>query len=148
MKQKPLFIALLCAAVLAIGCNKEQTASEQLEQAKTATKAATEDMKSYTFAQKGEFVAKMQGELDALKKDFDRLSAKIESSSEAVKARARPELQGLRDQAAQMNKQLDNVRNATESTWESVKAASQKGFDSLKNGFQKSRQWASDKIAP
>ena len=61
MKQKPLFIALLCAALLAIGCNKEQTASEQLEQAKTGTKAATEDMKSYTFAQKGKFVAKMEG---------------------------------------------------------------------------------------
>src|SRR5882762_6341837 len=116
MKHKRLFIALLSAAVLATGCNKEQTASEQLEQAKTDTKAAAEDMKSYTFAQKGEFVSKMQGQLDALKKDFDQLSAKIESSSDAVKAKARPELQGLRDQTAQMNNQLDNVRNATEST--------------------------------
>src|SRR5690242_10094206 len=148
MKQKPLFIGLLCAAVLATGCNKQQTASEQLEQAKTDTKTAAQDMKSYTFAQKGEFVAKMQGQLDALNRDFEQISAKIESSSEEVKAKARPELQGLRDQTAQMNKQLENVRNATESTWESVKAASQKSFDSLKNGFQKSRQWASDKIAP
>jgi len=148
MKQKTLFIALLCAAVLATGCNKEQTASEQLEQAKTDTKAAAEDMKSYTFAQKGEFAAKMQAQLDALNKDFEQISAKIESSSDAVKAKAKPELQGLRDQVVQMNKQLENVRNATESTWESVKATSQKSFDSLKNGFQKSRQWASDKIAP
>ena len=148
MKHKLWCSALVSVAALAAGCNKEQTTSEQLEKVKTETKTAAEDMKGYTFAQKGEFVAKMEGQLDALKKDFDQLSAKIESSSEAVKVKARPELQGLRDQAAQMNKQLDNVRNATESTWESVKATSQKTFDSLKNGFQKSRQWASDKIAP
>jgi hypothetical protein len=43
---------------------------------------------------------------------------------------------------------LQNVRNATESTWDSVKATSKKAFDSLKAGFQQSRQWVSDKIAP
>ena len=54
----------------------------------------------------------------------------------------------LRDEVTQLNKQLDNVRNANESTWDSVKATSQKAFASLKDGFQTSRQWVSDKIAP
>jgi len=55
--------------------------------------------------------------------------------------------QELRDKAAQLNKQLDDVRDAPESTWDSVKAASQKALDSLKDGFEQSRQWLSDKIA-
>jgi ABC-type transporter Mla subunit MlaD len=122
--------------------------SQQLDKVKTETKEATREMKDYTFAQKGEFVAKMQGQLDTLNKDLDQLSAKIESSSDAVKVEAKPKFQMLRDEVTQLNKQLDNVRNATESTWESVKATSQKAFDSLKNGFQQSRQWVSEKIAP
>jgi hypothetical protein len=47
-----------------------------------------------------------------------------------------------------MNKQLDDARNATDSTWDSVKASSQKAWDGLKNDFTQARQWASDKIAP
>jgi hypothetical protein len=65
-----------------------------------------------------------------------------------VKAEANPKFQALRHEVTQLNHQLDNVRNATESTWDSVKATSQKAFDSLKSGFQQSRQWVSDKITP
>ena len=90
----------------------------------------------------------MQGQLDALDKELDQLAAKTESSSDALKAEARPKLEALRNQVTQLNQQLDNVRNANESTWESVKATSQKAFNSLKDGFHDSRQWVSGKIAP
>ena len=43
---------------------------------------------------------------------------------------------------------LDDARNATDSTWDSVKASSQKVWDGLKNDFTQARQWASDKMAP
>jgi ElaB/YqjD/DUF883 family membrane-anchored ribosome-binding protein len=90
----------------------------------------------------------MQGQLDTLNKDLDQLSAKIDSSSDAVKAEAKPKLQALRDQAAQLNKQLDEAKNATESTWDSVKSGFQKAYDATKDGFNQARQWVSDKIAP
>jgi predicted nucleic acid-binding Zn-ribbon protein len=105
-------------------------------------------MKDYTYAQKSEFVKTMEGQLAALNQDLDKLSAKIESSSDTIKAEAKPKLQALRDQATQLNHQLDGVRNATESTWDSVKAGTKKGWESLKEGFQQARQWTSDKIAP
>jgi hypothetical protein len=47
-----------------------------------------------------------------------------------------------------LNKQLDEVKNATESTWDSVKGAFKKAYESSKEGFQQARQWVSDKIAP
>jgi chromosome segregation ATPase len=104
MKNKTLAITLLSIAAFAVGCNKEQTkeqtTSQQIENVKTETKQAAQDMKDYTFAQKAEFVAAMQGQLDALNKDIDQLAAKIDSSSDAVKAEAKPKLQALRDQAA------------------------------------------------
>ena len=79
---------------------------------------------------------------------MDQLSAKVEKSSDAVKAEAKPKLQALRDQTAQLNKQLDEVKNATESTWDSVKGGFKKVYESSKEGFQQARQWVSDKIAP
>ena len=147
MKNKTLVITFLSIAAFAAGCEKEQTTTQQIENVKTETKQAAQDMKDYTFAQKAEFVKTMQG-LDALNKDLDELSAKIDSSSDAVKAEAKPKLQALRDQAAQLNKQLDDARNATESTWDSVKAGFSKAYDATKDGFNQARQWLSDKIAP
>ena len=148
MKHKPLLLTLLSTAAFAVGCNKEGTTSQQIDKVKAETKEAVQDMRDYTFAQKAEFTEKMQGQLAEINKDLDRLAAGIESSSDAVKAEAKPKLEALRDQAAQLNKQLDEAKEATESTWDSVKATSQKAFNSLKDGFQQSRQWLSDKIAP
>ena len=90
----------------------------------------------------------MQKQLTAINADLDALSAKIEKSSDAVKAEAKPKLQALRDEAAKLNKQLDAVKDSTESTWDSVKAGSKKAFESFKDGVNSARQWVSDKIAP
>ena len=148
MKNENLLITLLAVAAFAVGCNKEQTTSQQIDKVQTETKEAAQDMKDYTYAQKTAFVEAMQGQLAALNRDLDQLSAKVEKSSDAVKAEAKPKLQALRDQTAQLNKQLDDVKNATESTWDSVKGGFKKAYESSKEGFQQARQWVSDKIAP
>jgi chromosome segregation ATPase len=148
MNHKIFTSTLLAMAALAAGCDKEPTASQQMDKVKTETKDAAHDMKDYTYAQKAEFTEKMQSQLADINKDLDQLAAKIESSSDAVKAEAKPKLQVLRDQAAGLNKQLDEVKNASESTWDSVKSGTSKAYDSLKDGFQQSRQWLSEKIAP
>ena len=150
MKHKKLVISLLTVAAFAVACkpSEEKSTQQQLDKVKTETKEAAQDMKDYTFAQKAQFVEKMQGQLTGLNRDLDQLAARIEKSSDAVKAEAKPKLQALRDQTAQLNKQLDEVKNATESTWDSVKNGFKKAYDALKEGFQQSRQWVSDKIAP
>jgi len=47
-----------------------------------------------------------------------------------------------------LGKHLDATRNATESTWNDVKAGFKKGYGELKDSFQQARQWVSEKIAP
>jgi ElaB/YqjD/DUF883 family membrane-anchored ribosome-binding protein len=148
MKHKSLHLTLLVAAAFTAGCDKPQTTSQKLDQVQEKTAAAAQDMKDYTFAQKAEFTARMQGQLAEINRDLDQLAARIEKSSAAAKAEAQPKLQMLRDQASKLNKQLDEVRNATESTWDSVKAGSKKAYDELKDGFNQARQWVSEKIAP
>ena len=150
MKNKTLLITFLSVAAFAVGCkpSDDKSAAQQIDKVQTETKQAAQDMKDYTFAEKAEFVKTMQDQLTALNQDLDKLSAKIDSSSDAVKAEAKPKLQALRDQAAQLNKQLDDARNATESTWDSVKAGFTKAYEATKDGFNQARQWVSDKIAP
>ena len=148
MKNNKLMITFLSAAAFAVGCNKEGTTSQQLDKVQTKTEEAAQDMKDYTYAQKNEFVEKMQGQLAEINKDLDQLAAKIEKSSAAAKAEAKPKLAALREQAAKLNQQLDEAKSATESTWNDVKAGFKKGYGELKDSFQQARQWVSEKIAP
>jgi cytochrome c556 len=148
MNRQILFLALLSSAAFVAGCKKEATTSEQLDRAQAKTEATAQEMKDYSYAQKSEFVEKMQGELTALNQDLEQLGAKIEKSSDTVKADAKPKLEALRAQTAQLNKQLDAVRNATESTWDSVKSGFNSAYASSKSGFQQARLWVSEKISP
>ncbi len=148
MNNKAWVITCLSIAALAAGCNQEPTPAQQLEKVKVETKEAAEDMKDYTYAQKAEFTAKMQGQLAEINRDLEQLEAKIEKSSDAVKAEAKPKLQALREQTTRLNRQLDVAKNATASTWDSVKTGSKNAYGELKESFQQARQWVSEKIAP
>ena len=148
MKHKMLALTLLGATAFVTGCNKEQTPAQQLDKVQAETKQAAQNMKDYTFAEKAEFVARMQGQLTEISRDLGRLSARVEKGSAAAKAEAKPKLQALRDQVASLNQQLDQAKNATESTWDDVKAAAQTAYNGLKDGVQQARQWVSDKVAP
>ena len=148
MKNKALLLTFISAAGFVVGCDKDKSTSQQMETVKTETTQATADMKDYTFAQKDEFVKAMQAQLTTLNQDLDKLSAKIDSSSDAVKAESKPKLQDLRDQATKLNQQLADAQNATETTWDSVKAGTKKAYDSMASGVLDARKWVSDKIAP
>lgn len=141
-------ITLLAATILVLGCNQEPSTSQQVEKLQTETREAAQDMKDYTYAQKSEFTAKMQGELAKINTDLDQLAARIEKSSDAVKAEATPKLRALRVQADKLNKQLGAAKGATESTWDDIKAGTRKAYQELKEGFQQARHWVSEKIAP
>ena len=157
MKSTHLAIACLTLAALAVGCEpysepsateSRQAAARQLDQAQQETKAASQAMNDYAYTQKAEFVATMQTQLAEINRDLDLIAAKIEKADEAAKAEATPRLQALRAQAAQLNTHLDDARNATESTWDDVKAGFNQGYSELKEGFNQARHWVSEKIAP
>jgi ABC-type transporter Mla subunit MlaD len=158
MKPIHLLLALVAVSAFAVGCEQQQpdkspaenreATTKQLDKVKAETKEAAQDMQDYAYAQKSEFVDKMQAQLSALNRDLDQLAAQIEKANDAAKAEAKPKLQALRDQAAKLNAQLDEAKNATESAWGDVKAGFKKGYSDFKDGFQQARQWVSDKIAP
>ena len=125
MQHKHLLITLLAASVVAAGC-EEQSPSQHFDKVQVASNKAAQDMKDYTYAQKAEFVEKMRAQLAALNQDLDQLAAKVEKSSDAAKAEAKPKLQALRDHAHKLNQQLEQARNASEPAWDDVKAGARK----------------------
>jgi len=148
MKRNKLMITFLSAAAFVVGCDKEGTTTQQFDKVQLKTEEAAQDMQDYSYAQKAEFSEKMQSQLAGINRDLDTLAAKIEKSTDTARAEAQPKLQLLREKADELGKQLGEARNATESTWDSVKAGSRKAYNELKDGFQQARQWVSEKIAP
>jgi chromosome segregation ATPase len=150
MKNIPLTLGLLTAILLVAGCDKpaDQTNAQQMDKVSQDTKAAAQDLKDYTYAQKTEFIAKMRAQSAEIHTDLDQLAAKIDRASDKAKADAQPKLQALRDQVAKLDKQIDDAKDASESTWNDVKSGFKKGYGEVKDGFTQARQWVSDKIAP
>jgi hypothetical protein len=79
-------------AAFAAACkpSDDNSTSKQLDNVRIEPKADAREMKGYAYAQRAAFITSMQSQFDALNKDIDALSAKIESSSDAVKADANP----------------------------------------------------------
>lgn len=155
MKPTPLAIACLTLAALAVGCNpsSEPSATEsrpatarQLDPVQQQTNVVTQ-VNHYAYAQRAEFVATRQTQLAEINRDLDQLEARIENADDAAKAEARPRIEALRRQVAELNTHLDDARNATESTWDNVKAGFEQGYTEVKDGFNQARHWISDRIA-
>ena len=152
-------ITFLIVAALAVGCKStdekpavgpkpSETVAAQRDKAETEVKEAAQAMQDYAYAQKAEFVDKMRKELADIQEELDRLSTKVDRSSSAAKADAKTQLDAVREKWAQAKKQLDQADSATESTWNDVKDGFKKLYGELKDSFEKTRQWLSDKIEP
>src|SRR5690242_6517418 len=137
MKRTKLVVTFLYAAgftvgCFTVGCNKEGT-NQQLEKVQVKATEAAQEMQDYYYTQKPQFVEKMQGQLASLKRELDELGARIEKSSDSVKAEAKPKLEALRDQTVRLNQHLEEVKNASDSTWDSVKNGFKKAYESSKD---------------
>jgi ferredoxin-NADP reductase len=144
-------LAACCTSVdakSAAGSKQSKTAALQLDQAKTEAKEAARAIQDYAYAQKAEFVDKMKKELLEIEVETNRLAFEVDRSSSTAKADAKAELDAVREKWARAKKQLDQAESATESTWKQVKGGFKKSHDDLKDSFDKTRQWLSDKIEP
>jgi hypothetical protein len=154
-----LVTSLLGVAALAMGCTSKEVkaavapkqaepAALHLEQAKADTKEAAQAMREYAYAEKAEFVVKTKKDLVGIENELDRLGAKVESAGGSAKADAKVRLTAVREKWAQAKTLLDRAETATESNWNDVKSGFKQSYADLKDSFDKTRQWLSDKIAP
>jgi DNA anti-recombination protein RmuC len=158
MKHKHTFwiIGPIAITALAFGCkpadrsadDAEPTVSQQVKKVQADTKQAADDLSAFTHAQKEAFIENLELRLKEINREIDELSVRIKNSGAAVQAEAEPRIAQLRTQSDKLKKELDNVKDAGESTWESTKNAASKAYNDLKTGFHNTREWLSEKIAP
>ena len=106
----------------------------------TAVSEATQDSEPYIYEQKAQFIASMEAELAAIKRSIDELAIRIEGSGAEAKAAATPRLNELRHQADLLQTHIDEVKDATASTWDTVKATTRETYENLKHSFADARQ--------
>lgn len=155
-KNTILTIGLVATALLAIGCKRserpdgesETSVSQKIDQIETDTRKAADDLRDFTHDQKGAFIEKLATHVSELNESIDELSAQVEKSSLAVQTEAKPRIAALQAQSDHLGKQLAIAKDASESTWESVKNGASEAYDELKLGLRNTREWMSEKIAP
>lgn len=147
MKSKILLILTFGSALL-VGCDRPDSSVPYPTVDSMKPARTTYEAKDYSYAQRAEFATAMQAERAEILRELDALETRIARSSDAVKADAKPRLEALRDQAAKFGTQLDAVKDATESSWDSVKAGSKEAYAQMKKSFTEARKWVSEKVAP
>ncbi len=145
----PSALALAFALSLAsVGCSKEKSTSESLDQLKAETKKVAQEVDDYTFAHRVEFSGRVQSQLTAINMELTELEARVAKNGGEAKTDAEARIKLLRNKTSDLGKQIDQLKDATESNWDSVKSATKKGLVEIQDQFKQVRQWMSEKIAP
>ena len=138
--------------MLLVGCSgtskEEASSDERLEALKEKVDDLNQDVSDYSYAQKEEFVNKMEKELARLKKDIIALEEKAKETDGSAKTEAQTRIQEIKDGTKELEKKVSMLKDATEDKWEDIKVKFNESMDDVKEAIEKSRTWISEKIAP
>lgn len=113
---------------------------------------SAQSKQDYAYSERAALIENRHRELNKIKGELDRLSARVNKSTRAAEAKddaeAKAKIGALRDKWAATKRQLDEAKRASESTWEGLKSGLNKSYDELKESVDETRQWLSDKIEP
>ena len=149
----------LAAAVLEVACRstadrptsgtpQDSGAALQLGKAKAATEEAAGAVEEYAYTRKAEFVAKMKKDMGVLQDDLNLLATEADGAGDSAKTDAKAKLAAAREKWAKTRQHLDQVTDATDSTWNDVERGFKESYAELKGSIDTTRQWLSEKLAP
>lgn len=125
-----------------LGCEKTESKKVTIE-----TPSANKTVEvEYSYKEKPKFVEKLKGELNDLNAQMKDLGTKMSDSTESAREKMRPKYEALKEKSKNLDVQLEKVQNATEDTWNDVKAGAQRAFDEVKDGFRDAKNWVADKL--
>ena len=103
--------------------------------------------RQYTEVERAELESLLSKQPE-LRAELDRLKGEADKAAKEQKAEAKAKIEATHKKYAQAEAQLDKAENATEATWNDVKAKFRKSYDDLKDSVDKTRRWLSEKIKP
>ena len=144
IKSSTILITFLAVATFAVGCDQQKPSAEPTTTIVSDSLLAV-DLENLTTEQKTNYVQTMFSELTALDEELAKLAAKVDISTDALKAEATPMLRALREKITHLKQQLVAV---TPATWANAQAEARETYASMTNGFTEARRWVSEKISP
>jgi len=142
MKFKTIFIALLFfGAFMACG-SKENKPAVDLKGIEAGK------IQDFAYGQKDEFIKIQQAELNKMNMDIKEFETKVGIIKKDERSAANEKIKGIKQNTAKLIRQIGKVKNATESTWDSVKVDFNKDISEVKGSIEQMRTWMSAKIAP
>jgi len=143
MKLKYCMTALAVSAGL-LGCEKSNEANLGALDAPPATNVTASEVKqevhealtatkAYLSANKDQFVASAEVKLRQLDAKIAELGAKAQTLQADAKAESAKAVDALKEQRAKLGEKLEEVKKASQETWQDVKA----GFDTAMSELEK-----------
>jgi len=111
----------------------KETGSNAWEKTKAAvgdvsTNEVSTNYFSYDYSMKDSFVSQAQASLDELKQRTSKFSSKVAGASDSSKADLQQQLQDVNTKQANLQSKYDDLKNATQDTWNDAKAAFVKAY--------------------
>jgi len=103
---------------------------------------------NYSYDKKAEYVTRAQADLAALDQKIDGLTNRLVNASDNVKTGAQPQIDNVRSQRSDLDKKLDDVRNATPSDWDEAKKAFKDSYDQAKASVKQAWKQVSAATGP
>ncbi|MFZ6658162.1 hypothetical protein [Undibacterium sp. TJN19] len=88
------------------------------------------------MAKREAYIKRIKAQLDDLNIALTDAEARAEKSKEAAQAKYVAEIAKLHEQAGQVREKLEEIKSASESTWENMIASTEKVHDALVNSFK------------
>jgi ribosome-associated translation inhibitor RaiA len=141
MKPKYCMIVLAVVSVGSLGCEKSNEANLDALSATNVTarevkqevREALTATRDYVSANKDQFVAATEEKLKQLDSKIAELGVKAQSLQADAKVEGTRAVDALKEQRVKLGEKLEEVKKASQETWQDVKA----GFDTAMNELEK-----------
>jgi hypothetical protein len=97
--------------------------------------------RQYAFSEKAEFLTATRLEMVELNRGVEDAAARLARSDQKLQQDIAPKLTLLRDQAANLDRKLQDIASAGSENWVALRNDLTAGFASLRKGLALSKEW-------
>lgn len=96
----------------------------------------TNSFPDYNYSRKDEFIQDMQTNLAILDQHLSELSERAADAQDSVSSALQDKIQALKDRRSDLDKKMDELKNATADQWNDAKAGFTKSYQAVKKSMK------------
>lgn len=143
MNRLTMAAVIVCAALGAVGCSKQERTASSGVTAQDVKREATEAVDTttqYAQQEKAEFIRNAEHELAEMKANLDELNSRAQAASGESKARLETQVVALQSKWRAAESKLNEAKAAAAPTWADAKASFAQSMQELKQTLEDSKR--------